>query len=93
MARPKKELEAKIYIESVLAKIKRDKETPIPTLKKYAKDFYIWGKCSFLKFREAKGKPYQKVWANARRGQLNNYILKRFGDCTLDKINSIDVFN
>ncbi len=84
--------EAEEYVRNLL----KEKESPadeIPILNEYAKNFYIIGECSFLNYRIASGKPYQKVWAKSRRGQLENHILKKFGDYRLDKINAIEVFN
>jgi len=60
-----------------------------PTLDQYAKDFYKWGVCKWIKRQHAKGKSFAVTMAQSRRGQLENYILPKFGNKKLSDINPI----
>lgn len=60
-----------------------------PTLDEYAKDFYKWGKCKWIKRQHAKGKSFAVTMAQSRRGQLENYILPKFGKKKLKDINPV----
>ncbi|MGA2976749.1 MAG: site-specific integrase [Spirochaetia bacterium] len=59
----------------------------IQTLAKYAEDFYVWERCTYIKRQHAKGRSFNRHWALEQRGLLVNYILPRFGDMRLDAIN------
>jgi integrase len=58
----------------------------IPTLAKYAVDFYVWDRCTYIKRQHAKGKGFNKHWADEQRGLLENYVFPRFGETRLDAI-------
>lgn len=58
----------------------------IPTLAKYAEDFYVWNRCTYIKRQHAKGKGFNKHWAAEQRGLMDNYVFPRFGEMRLDAI-------
>lgn len=58
----------------------------IPTLAQYAKDFYDWERCSYIKRQHAKGRGFNRVWAQAQRALLARYVLPRFGTARIDTI-------
>jgi integrase len=57
-----------------------------PTLADYAEDFFVWGKCSWLKRQAAKGRGVNEAWAGARRAMLVNHVFARFGKTRLDAL-------
>ena len=58
----------------------------IPTLAEYARDFYVWGVCSYIKRLHAKGRTFNKHTAQENRGLLMNYVFPRFGAERLDAV-------
>ena len=48
-------------------------------LEEYAKDYYVWGKCNWIKRRHARGFSLGEAFAKMRRAHLINYIFPKFG--------------
>jgi integrase len=57
-----------------------------PTLSDFARDFYKWDQCSWIKRQVAKGRGLSKSWAQARRAMVDNHILPAFGNTRLSAI-------
>ncbi len=68
-------------------------QNPPPTLEEYTKDFFIWGRCDWIKDRLSTDHDFGQATAKLRRGKLLNYILPKYGKLRLDdsKINAVDV--
>lgn len=62
-------------------------------LQEYAKDFYVWDQCAWIKRQKAKGKSFNIKMAQARRSQLERYIFPKFGNYKLQKINAVEFEN
>jgi integrase len=62
-------------------------------LKDFTTDFFVWGKCSWIKRQHAKGRRFSEAQAYQRRGQLKNHILKQFEDRYIASINRLEVEN
>lgn len=62
------------------------KAAPAPTLEGYARDFYVWGVCNYIKRQHAKGRTFNRHYALENRGLLVNYVFPRFGKERLDAI-------
>lgn len=58
----------------------------VPTLAEYAKDFYVWGLCGYIKRQHAKGHGFNRHLALENRGFLVNYLFPQFGSTRLDAI-------
>ena len=52
----------------------------------YAKGFFKWGECKWIKRQHAKGRPFSSTQARVRRAQLDSYILPEFGQRVLAEI-------
>lgn len=63
------------------------------TFRGYAKDFFIWDTCKWIKRQEARGKAVSLPMAKMRRGQLQNYLLPQFGNKRLADINPVEIEN
>ena len=63
------------------------------TLKEFARDFFIWDCCSWIKRQHAKGRSFSEAVADSRRGHVVNYIFPAFGEMLLSSINRVDVEN
>ena len=50
-----------------------------PRLEDYARDFFKWGVCSWIKRQHAKGRPFGQYQAKTRRAHLDKYIIPQFG--------------
>jgi hypothetical protein len=72
-----------------LAEIERAR-TAVPgadiTLASFAIDFFIPGRCSWLKRQEAKGRPVSEAWARAKRQMLVNHVFPALGKVRLDRL-------
>ena len=64
---------------------RQDKDAP--TLREYTRTFYVWGECSWIKRQHAKGKGFNRQWAQSLRAMLDNHVLPRFGSMKLDALN------
>ena len=62
-------------------------------LEEYAKDYYVWGKCNWIKRRHARGFSLGEAYAKIRRAHLTNYIFPKFGKSALDEINAVQIEN
>ena len=83
--RTRNKSDARAFIAEALKK-----DNPIPILlNDYAKDFYVWGECSYIKRQLAKGKSLSEKWAQSRRSHLDMYILPKWGHMRLDQINPV----
>jgi integrase len=50
-----------------------------PRLEDYAKDFFKWSVCPWIKRQHAKGRQFGEYQAKTRRAHLDNYIIPQFG--------------
>ena len=82
-----KKYEAERYIKDFF---KEDKVYDI-RLKEYAKEFFLWNKCLWIKRQHAKGRSFTEAVAKSRRGHLENYIFPKFGDKFISLIKRIHI--
>ncbi len=61
------------------------------TLAGFCEDFFVWGKCNWIKKQHAHGDSFSRYSAKQRRAQLVNYILPRFGNYRMDKIKAAEI--
>lgn len=59
-----------------------------PTLGNFAKPYFKFDECPYIKMLHRMGKNFSEDFAAARRGHLDNYILKKFGNKYLADINN-----
>ena len=71
----------------------RNEPPPRPRPKEYAADFCRWDTCDWIRRQHAKGRRFSRQVADARRSQLERYILPEFGNRRLDEINAVEVEN
>ncbi len=85
---------AREYVEDLIAKRKAQDASrgPVP-LRRYSSGYFLWDNCPYIRRQHAKGKPFSEAHAKTRRGHLVNYILPKFGDISLQEINSVAVEN
>lgn len=57
-----------------------------PILEEYAKDFYRWDASSFIKRQHAKGRGFNRTWANALQSMMEHYVFPRFGRMRLNAL-------
>ena len=81
--------EAVTIVEKFLAQ----DDTKDRKLKEYAKTFFVWDECLWIRRQHAKGKRSSKTNATLRRDHLNNYILPKFGNRTLTSLNRVEIEN
>ena len=72
------------------------KNGPVPTQRgftfaKYAKDWWIWDKCAYVKGKLARGKTISKLYAEGSRRNLEKHLLPYWGDWKLTNIKPFDV--
>ena len=82
--------EAEQFVDNWLA---TSEEPNKITLEEYAKDFYIWGKCDWIRRRHSKGFSLGEPFAKMRRAHLINYVFPKFGKLPLDEINAVQIEN
>ena len=56
------------------------------TLKQFSANFFVWGKCDYIKRRLAEGKSIGRTYAEGRRKYIETYILPTFGKMKLSEI-------
>jgi hypothetical protein len=69
-----------------IEKRKKRKPGSDVSLQAFASDFFIRGRCSFLKRQEAKGRPVSEAWARAKRQMLVNHVFPVLGKTRLDRL-------
>ncbi len=62
-----------------------------PTLSQYAGDFYAWEKSSYVARQHAKGKTFNRQWAQSLQAMFTNHVFPRFGSTKLDALNRVVV--
>lgn len=62
-------------------------------MNEYAKTFFVWDECLYIKRQLAKGKRFSKTNAKLRRDHLVNYILPQFGKRSLSSLNRVEIEN
>ena len=78
--------DARAYINKVMSEgIQSNK-----ALQDYAKDFYVWGTCSWIERQQAKGKAMSEKWAQSRRAHLEHYIFPKWGLRKLHQFNPVE---
>jgi integrase len=64
---------------------------PAPLFKTFAANMFDWEKSEYLKRRQQrKGKQISKPVASLRHGHVQNYLIQRWGEYHLDKIQLVD---
>jgi len=58
-----------------------------PVLAEYAKDFYRWDASSFIKRQHAKGRGFNRAWANALQSMMEHHVFPTFGRMRLEDLN------
>jgi integrase len=86
-----KKFEAEEYARDFVIKAGRPKDNM--NLKEYTQNFFVWDKCLWIKRQHSKGYNFSVDVAQQRRGHLDNYILKSFGNYKLTELNSIEIEN
>jgi hypothetical protein len=56
------------------------------TLKQSSANFFVWGKCEYIKRRLAEGKSIGRTYTEGRRKYIESYILPTFGKLKLSEI-------
>jgi integrase len=82
---------AEAEAERFVAELEATQSGTIPTLREYAKNFFVWGQCQWIKARHEWGKRFSEDVASSRRGHLINHVFPQFGDLPLDKIERHEV--
>jgi integrase len=77
--------------EQYIKKLERDGNPEDVTLKQYAADFFIPGKCDWLQRQKAKGKAISDPWAEVRRAHLENHLFPKYGNLPLQQFNPVAV--
>ena len=62
-----------------------------PTFTEYARDFFLWDQCKWVRRQREKKRPFSKAVAKSRRGHLNNYLLPKFGKRKLSSITAFEI--
>ena len=62
-------------------------------LEDYAKNFFVWNKCSWIKRQHAKDRSFSKPVARSRRSHLEKYIFPVFGNTDLTNLNAVEIEN
>jgi len=57
-----------------------------PTLAEYARDFYRWEASTWIARQHAKGRGFNRQWAQSQQAMLDNYVLPRFGALRMDAL-------
>jgi integrase len=78
---------------TVVEKFLAQKDSKDRTLNEYAKTFFVWDECLYIKRQLAKGKRFSKTNATLRRDHLTNYILSQFGKRSLSSLNRVEIEN
>jgi len=56
------------------------------TLAQFSANWFVWGKCDYIKRRLAEGKSIGKTYAEGRRGYVEKFIIPSFGRLKLSEI-------
>ncbi|WP_321300534.1 site-specific integrase [uncultured Sphaerochaeta sp.] len=78
---------------AVVEKFLSQNDSKDRTLNEYAKTFFVWDECLYIKRQLAKGKRFSKTNAKLRRDHLVNYILPQFGKRSLSSLNRVEIEN
>lgn len=81
--------EAESFVEDFLESLDQSQTT----LEEYAKTFFVWDECLWIKRQHAKGKQFSKGIAQLRRSHLTGYIFPQFGKRTLQSLNRVEIEN
>ena len=57
----------------------------------YAKDWFLWNRCEYLKMLKQKGHSCSRGYADTSRGHLENHVLPYFGEMKLQDISVNDI--
>jgi integrase len=74
-----------------LKKLGKGEEQQVPTLEEYTIDFFVWGRCSWIRRQHAKGRSFSQGVAKNRRAYLKNHLIPAFGDIRLDQFNPVEI--
>lgn len=62
-----------------------------PRLIEYARDFYVWGRCPWIRRQIAKGKSVTERQAQAKRAYLVKWAFPRFGTMRMEELDPVMV--
>jgi len=82
---------AEQYADGYVEEYSKDNSKVRIKLKKFASDFFVWNKCSWIKRQLAKGRRFSEAQAQHRRAHLVNHILPKFGNRYIDIITQIEL--
>ena len=80
---------AREFAENHLVSLESAPNAPI--LRDYARDFFLWDRCPWIRRQHAKGRPFSPAVARSRRSQLVNHIFPQFGDSRLSDLNPVEL--
>ena len=83
----------RVYAAREALRIVNTAPRKVPTLKEYAATFFLWEKSSYIKRLHAKGRSFNRHWAQELQGLLMKYVFPRFGAARLDTITRPGVEN
>lgn len=61
------------------------------TLRAFAKDFFVWGRCRWIENQHRRDHPFSEPVAQSRRSHLENYIFPVWGDYLLRELRPFDI--
>ena len=64
-----------------------------PKFKEYAKDWWLWDKCKYIRGKRARGARISRSYVDIRRGYLKTHILPAFGNRQISTITPNDTEN
>ena len=83
---------AEAYVIELIKKNDRAREESQPiTLQEYARSFFVWDECSWIKEQLATGHSFSPRTAQMRRGHLTNHVFPKFGDHLLTDLKSKEI--
>ena len=65
----------------------------VPTLAEYGRTFFDWDRSTYIRRLHAKGRSFNRHWAQELQGLLSKYVFPRFGAARLDAITRPGVEN
>lgn len=92
----KKAAEEWVLAELVAGRLSPEREVAAarpdaPTFAEYAGDWWVWGKCPYMRGKEARGFHFARAYADTRRSYLTHYVVPRFGTLRLPEITPLMV--
>ena len=83
----------RVYAAREALRIVNTAPRKIPTLRDYAGKFFDWERSTYIRRLHAKGRSFNRHWAQELHGLLSKYVFPRFGAARLDAITRPGVEN